>query len=103
MAEPDRQTSDSLAAEMALRPHEFNFFQAVRRLEAEHPAWPRVGSSDRLEEDYLRFCQIPSLAFAPSSIEAIERVGAGHSDVRQLPWHVRAKRTVTAAVDRFRP
>ena len=53
MAEPDRQTSDSLAAEMALRPHEFNFFQAVRRLEAEHRAAPRVGSSVRLEEDYL--------------------------------------------------
>jgi type VI secretion system protein ImpH len=75
MAESDRQTSDSLAEEMALRPHEFNFFQAVRRLEAEHAALPRVGSSDRLEEDYLRFCQIPSLAFAPSSIESIERVG----------------------------
>jgi type VI secretion system protein ImpH len=75
MAEPDRQTSDSVAAEMALRPHEFNFFQAVRRLEAEHVARPRVGSSDRLDEDYLRFCQIPSLAFAPSSIESIERVG----------------------------
>jgi type VI secretion system protein ImpH len=75
MAEPDRQASDSLAAEMALRPHEFNFFQAVRRLEAEHTAWPRVGSSDRLEEDFLRFCQIPSLAFAPSSIESIEQVG----------------------------
>jgi type VI secretion system protein ImpH len=75
MAESDRQTPDSLAAEMALRPHEFNFFQAVRRLEAEHAARPRVGSSDRLEEDYLRFCQIPSLSFAPSSIEAIEQIG----------------------------
>jgi len=75
MAEPDRQTSDSLAAEIALRPHEFNFFQAVRRLEAEHSAWPRVGSSDRLEEDYLRFCQIPSLAFASSSIESVARIG----------------------------
>jgi type VI secretion system protein ImpH len=75
MAELDRQTSDSLAAEMALRPHEFNFFQAVRRLEAEHRAAPRVGSSVRLEDDFLRFCQIPSLSFAPSSIESIERVG----------------------------
>ena len=75
MAELDRQTSDSLAAEMALRPHEFNFFQAVRRLEAEHRAAPRVGLSVRLEDDFLRFCQIPSLSFAPSSIESIERVG----------------------------
>ncbi|MBV9105219.1 MAG: type VI secretion system baseplate subunit TssG, partial [Verrucomicrobia bacterium] len=76
MAELDRQTSDSLAAAMALRPHEFNFFQAVRRLEAEYAAWPRVGTSARLEEDYLRFCQIPSLAFAPSSIESVERAGS---------------------------
>jgi type VI secretion system protein ImpH len=75
MAEPDRQTSDSLTAAIALRPHEFNFFQAVRRLEAEHAAWPRVGWSDRLEEDYLRFCQIPSLAFAPSSIESVAQIG----------------------------
>ena len=74
MAESDRQASDSLAMDMALRPHEFTFFQAVRRLEAEHRSRPRVGSSIRLEEDFLRFCQIPSLAFAPSSIESIERV-----------------------------
>ncbi len=75
MAESDRQTSDNVAAEMVLQPYVFNFFQAVRRLEAEYPERPRVGSSVRLEEDFLRFCQIPSLAFAPSSIEAVERVG----------------------------
>jgi type VI secretion system protein ImpH len=73
MAEPDRQTPDSLAGEMALRPYAFNFFQAVRRLEAEYRAWPRVGSSVRLEEDFLRFCQVPSLSFAPSSLEGIEQ------------------------------
>jgi type VI secretion system protein ImpH len=73
MAEPDRQTPNSLASEMALQPHAFNFFQAVRRLEAEYRGWPRVGSSVRLEEDYIRFCQVPSLSFAPSSIESIEQ------------------------------
>ncbi|HKM58148.1 MAG TPA: type VI secretion system baseplate subunit TssG [Chthoniobacterales bacterium] len=76
MAESDRQTSDSIAAELALRPYAFNFFQAVRRLESEHPSNPRVGSSIRLEEEYLRFCQIPSLAFAPSSIEQVQQVNA---------------------------
>jgi type VI secretion system protein ImpH len=75
MAESDRQTANSIAAEMASRPYTFNFFQAVRRLEAEYSDRPRVGSSVRLQEDFLRFCQIPSLAFAPSSIESIERVG----------------------------
>ena len=72
MAEPDRQTSDSIAGEMASRPYAFNFFQAVRRLEAEYRTWPRVGWSIRLEEDFLRFCQVPSLSFAPSSLESIE-------------------------------
>ena len=32
MAESDRQTSDSLTAEMVQRPYAFNFFQAVRLL-----------------------------------------------------------------------
>jgi type VI secretion system protein ImpH len=73
MAEPDRQTSYTLS-DLAAQPEAFNFFQAVRRLEAEHPGFPRVGWSDRLEEDFLRFCQIPSLAFAPSSIEAVKEV-----------------------------
>src|ERR1700736_2294756 len=73
MAEPDRQTSDSVAAEMALRPYAFNFFQAVRRLEAEYRTWPRVGYSVRLEEDFLRFCQVPSLSFAPSSLESVKQ------------------------------
>ena len=58
---------------MALRPHDFNFFQAVRRLEANTPRG-HGRTSDRLEEDFLRFCQIPSLAFAPSSIESIEQL-----------------------------
>ncbi len=76
MAESGRQTSDSIAAELALRPYTFNFFQAVRRLESEHPSNPRVGSSIRLEEEYIRFCQLPSLAFAPSSIEQVQQVNA---------------------------
>jgi type VI secretion system protein ImpH len=76
MAESGRQTSHSIAAELALRPYAFNFFQAVRRLEAEHQSNPRVGCSVRLEEEYLRFCQIPSLAFAPSSIEQVQQVNA---------------------------
>ena len=71
MAELDRQTPDSLIADLVSQPQRFNFFQAVRRLEAEHPDSPRVGWSVRLEEDFLRFCQLPSLAFSPSSLESV--------------------------------
>jgi type VI secretion system protein ImpH len=73
MAQPDRQTPNSLAGELVSQPHVFNFFQAVRRLEAEYKDWPRVGWSQRLEEDFLRFCQVPSLSFAPSSLEKVEQ------------------------------
>lgn len=74
MAEPDRQTPNSLAGEMAASPHAFDFRRAVRMLEAEFRDWPRVGNSIRLDQDFLRFCQIPSLSFAPSTLEAVEQL-----------------------------
>jgi type VI secretion system protein ImpH len=75
MAEQDRQTSSSLAAEIAAKPYSFDFLRAVRMFEAEFPDQPRIGSSMRLEEDFLRFCQLPSLSFAPSTLEGLEQVG----------------------------
>ena len=53
MAQPDRQTPDNLAGEMASQPYAFNFFQAVRRLEAEYRDWPRVGFIPTLGIDSL--------------------------------------------------
>jgi type VI secretion system protein ImpH len=72
MAEPDRQTSHRVG--ITSSPHSFNFYRAVRLLEAEFRDKPRVGNSDRLEEDFLRFCQIPSLSFAPSTVEGAEQL-----------------------------
>jgi len=71
MAESDRQTSDSIAEEMAANPYLFDFCRAVRMLEAEFRDQPRVGNSIRLDQDFLRFCQIPSLSFAPSTLEEV--------------------------------
>jgi type VI secretion system protein ImpH len=77
MASPDRQTSDSIIGEIASSPYSFDFYRAVRQLEAEFPDQPRVGNSVRLEEDYLRFCQIPLLSFAASTLEAAEPLEKG--------------------------
>src|SRR5215469_7011720 len=71
MAEPDGQTSHRV--EITSSPHAFNFYRVIRLLEAEFRHQPRVGNSARLEEDFLRFCQIPSLSFAPSTIEGAEQ------------------------------
>ncbi len=75
MAEHDRQTSDSLAGEMASAAVRFQFLPGCSETGGgAYRTWPRVGSSIRLEEDFLRFCQIPSLSFAPSTLESIECV-----------------------------
>ena len=77
MAGSNRQTSDSIVEEIASGPHSFDFCRAVRQLEAEFSGQPRVGNSVRLDEDYLRFCQIPSLSFAASTLEAAEPLERG--------------------------
>jgi type VI secretion system protein ImpH len=73
MAEQDRQTSDSIADAAIPEPFRFDFFRIVRALETEHRSRPRVGASTRLDQDFLRFCQEPSLSFAPSTLRSIDR------------------------------
>ena len=58
---------------LAERPFANDFFQAVRLLESRYPGFPRIGHSQALSQDPVRFWQNPSLAFAPSTIEALEQ------------------------------
>lgn len=68
MADPDRTTPNGLMQALHEQPFAFDFFQAVRRIEAVHPDAPRTGFSQRLSDDSIRFAQEPSLSFAPSTI-----------------------------------
>jgi type VI secretion system protein ImpH len=70
MEDEERTTADSLAAALRNRPFDFDFFQAVRRLECVNSDLPRIGHSRRAKNDPVRFCQNVSLAFAPSTISA---------------------------------
>src|SRR5215471_2361394 len=74
MAGPDRTTADrvALVAALADHPHEFDFFQALRKLEAAWRDRPRIGRSLRSAEDPVRLAQDPSLAFAPSTIAGFD-------------------------------
>jgi type VI secretion system protein ImpH len=74
MAGTDRTTADRLALFRALAaaPHEFSFFQALRRLEATYSDQPRIGRSLRPQEDAVRLGQNASLAFAPATIAAFD-------------------------------
>jgi type VI secretion system protein ImpH len=64
--------------EEALRksPTAFDFFQALRRLEAAYPDKPRLGESVRPADEPVRLGQEPSLAFAPGALASFDN-GAG--------------------------
>jgi type VI secretion system protein ImpH len=76
MAGTDGKTADSLIEKLAQEPYGFDFFRAVRLLENQRRDLPRVGASQSPAEDPVRFCQNPSLIFAPAALEAW-RIDAG--------------------------
>ena len=77
MATPSGNTSDNLSQRLRQAPYGFDFYRAVRALEAQHPEYPRVGFSERLGQDFLRVGQQPSLAFAPSTLDRVEDAPGG--------------------------
>jgi type VI secretion system protein ImpH len=68
---------------LASAPFEFDFFHAVRMLEAACPEMPRVGRSLSARQDPVRFGQNPSLAFAPASVESFSQAD-GETPARLL-------------------
>lgn len=94
MAGENGHQTDRLIERVREAPWSFDFFQLVRRLESSHaapaevaatnggaavttsatPLRPRLGKSQRLQDDPVRFSQEPSLAFAPSTVAAVETI-----------------------------
>ena len=83
METSDRPPPTDLTEQFEQTPFAFDFFRAVRLLEAQHPSSTRMGTSHDPREDPIRFGQTPSLAFAPSALEAFRR-GAGGRPGRLL-------------------
>lgn len=54
------------------RPWKFDFFQALRRVEALHPGKPRLGRGRRPLDEPVRLAQEPSLSFPVSTLAAFE-------------------------------
>lgn len=80
MAGSDGQTTDPVDIFEALErnPYAFDFFRAVRLLECHGRDRPRIGYTMTPGQDPVRFSQKPSLAFAPSTLEGLERApGSG--------------------------
>ena len=55
------------------RPYSFDFFHALRLVQCGCASGPRLGASKSPEQDPVRFCQRPSLAFAAATIDELER------------------------------
>ena len=77
MATPGGNTSDNLGRQLQETPYRFDFYRAVRALEAQHPEYPRLGFSERLGQDFIRFGQQPSLSFAPSTLDQVDNLPGG--------------------------
>jgi type VI secretion system protein ImpH len=66
-------SADTMIDRLKEKPYEFDFFQAVRRLECALPDKSRVGFSKLPKDDPVRFSQKVSLAFRPSAIEGFDQ------------------------------
>jgi type VI secretion system protein ImpH len=65
----------SLFAALARAPWNFDFFQALRRIEGLFADRPRLGRALRPADEPVRISQEPSVAFAPSTLSAFDEKG----------------------------
>lgn len=61
-------------------PHDFEFYQVMRLLEALHPDRPRFGRSTRPAEDLIRLGQEASVTHTPASLAGYDRGTAERPD-----------------------
>jgi len=68
METQQRDKKRHLREELLKHSKEFDFFEAVRRIDQATPENPRTGQGTRCSDERIRFAQDPSLSFAPTSI-----------------------------------
>lgn len=78
MASEEREASVDLSRLEPLSddPTRFNFFQALRLIEAAYADAPRLGNSKRPRQDKVRLKQKVDMAFAPSTVADFKTTGA---------------------------
>ncbi|KAB0486897.1 type VI secretion system protein ImpH [Pseudomonas reinekei] len=65
----------TLLARLEQQPAAFDFHAALRQIECAFGDLPRIGQAHRPADEALRFGQLPSLAFEPAMIAALQRGG----------------------------
>ena len=72
---PPRTVDPALA--MAQAPWRWDFFHALRVLEAHHAHLPRLGTARRPADEPVRLAQKAAMTFAPASLHAVVPQVAG--------------------------
>ncbi len=62
---------------LASAPYRWNFFHALRCIDAFHPDLPRLGTARRPRDEAVRLGQTASLTFAPSPVSGVALQGVG--------------------------
>ena len=57
---------------LAAEPYRYDFFHALRWIEAAHPHKPRLGTGRKPADEPLRVGQVPDLSFAPATLHALQ-------------------------------
>ena len=86
MREPaDPVKFQALLGEMAAAPHRYDFFHALRLIDALHTGQPRLGQARRPVDEAIRLGQAADLSFAASSLARVlptDRSGRPRVEVR---------------------
>ncbi|MBF8778183.1 type VI secretion system baseplate subunit TssG [Pseudomonas fulva] len=69
---------------MQAEPWAYDFFQALRRLEAEHPHLPRFGHALRLADEPVRLGQRLDCGFAPAALASVTASDSGPARLEQF-------------------
>ncbi len=83
---PESDNSKHWKSQLQEEPWRFEFLQVLRRLENEHPAYPRLGTSSHPADDPVRLRQTPGMEFAPANLAEFQMADAvDPQDVHQNP------------------
>jgi type VI secretion system protein ImpH len=72
VADANGQTTAALIQRLSEKPYAFDFYAALRLLQAAYPEYPRIGYSWSRSQDPVRFGQAPALDFAPATLESVQ-------------------------------
>ncbi|MDE1948837.1 MAG: type VI secretion system baseplate subunit TssG [Burkholderiales bacterium] len=75
--DPAARPRRDVLAEIAAEPHRFDFFMALRLIEAQFADKPRLGTARRPVDEPVRLGQAPDLSFAPSSLARVDLADRG--------------------------